>query len=70
MLMQARPHQVRHTGSVEQSDRDAANALLRRLLAAVEDGTLEAAGPGAGLVRQMQGAAEALDLTHPREQEK
>ncbi len=37
--------------------------LLRRLLAAVEEGRLDADGPvAAGLVRQMQGAAEALDL--------
>ena len=39
-----------------------AAAVLRRLLAAVESGELNADGPaGAGIVRQMQGAVAALE---------
>jgi hypothetical protein len=44
-------------------------ALLRALLDAVADGRLSADGSaGAALVRQMQGAAEALELLGTREQ--
>lgn len=42
-----------------------AAALLRRLLEAVDRGDLDATGPAAGLVRQIQGAAEALELLTP-----
>ena len=44
------------------ADRLAAAAARRRLLEAVENGTLEAVGPAAGLLRQMQGAAASLEL--------
>lgn len=53
---------MRETHPVDQRDTAEAASLLRRLLAAVEDDTMEAVGPAAGLVRQMQGAAEALEL--------
>jgi hypothetical protein len=44
------------------SDAEEAAAVLRRLLAATESGELQADGPlGAGLVRQMRGAAAALE---------
>ena len=49
-------------GQYPAADRLAAAAALGRLLEAVENGTLEAVGPAAGLLRQMQGAAASLEL--------
>ncbi len=43
-----------------------AAALLRRLLVAIEAGEFDADGPvGSGIVRQMQGAALALEALRP-----
>lgn len=54
---------------LSKSDRRETVVLLRRLLDAVHRGELSADGPvGAGLVRRLEGAATALELTdRPKE---
>jgi len=48
-------------------DRVEAPAVLQRLIKAVEDGDLDTDGPaGAGLLKRMQGAQEALALEERR----
>ncbi len=55
-------HRLRPADVVGTTQRHEAAAVLRRILDAVEHGTLEAVGPASGLVRQIQGAAAALEV--------
>ena len=49
--------------TVTKRDRLETAAVLQRLITAVRDGALDADGPaGAGLLKRMQGAREALAL--------
>lgn len=57
---------------MKQRDRLEAAAMMERLIQAVDDGGLDADGPaGAGLVKRMQGAYEALvhRPSHPATQD-
>ena len=62
-VRRVRPQVVSQTDSVTRADNAEAAAMLRRLLAAVDAGELEANGGRAtALVRRMEGAAVAFEL--------